>query len=248
MHSLIRGRLLAVVASAIALSGCGGSSPSSPSGKGVALQGTVLSTTASAGATAHAGASAASGKMVVTVQENPAISATVSANGTFELEGLPSGTITLVFTIDGKIVGTLTLTGLGEGVEVKIVVQITPDGVILIEIKIEGQDDDDDPTTPPGSPSACLIQGGSAGSNLELEGTVASGTSSLFKMDVQGNRASALVDVNSGSASFKCVGQSGADCKATFKAGNKVHVRGLLTSCTTSAALVTATEVKVQKP
>ncbi len=67
-------------------------------------------------------------------------------------------------------------------------------------------------------------------------------------MDIQGNRASALVDVNSGSASFKCVGQSGADCKGTFKAGNKVHVRGLLTTCTTTAALVNATEVKVQKP
>ncbi len=149
MHSFIRSALAAVVVSAIALSGCGGSSPSSPSGKGVVLQGTVLSTTAAAGASAHAGASAASGKMVVTVQENPRITATVSANGTFELEGLPSGTITLVFTIDGKVVGTLTLTGLGEDVEVKIVVQITPDGVILIEIKIEGQDDDGDPTTPP---------------------------------------------------------------------------------------------------
>jgi len=248
MHSLIRGGLLAVAASALALSGCGGASPSSPSGKGVSLQGTVLSTAAASGASAHAGAAAASGKMVVTVQENPSITANVSANGTFELEGLPSGTITLVFTIDGKVVGTLTLTGLGEGAEVKIVVQITADGVILIEIKIEGQDDDDDPTTPPGSPSACLISGGNAGSNIELEGTVASGTSSLFKMDVQGNRAGALVDVNSGSASFKCVGQSGADCKNTFKAGNKVHVRGLLTTCSTTAALVNATEVKVQKP
>jgi hypothetical protein len=245
MHESIRGALAAVAASAIALSGCGGSSPGSPSGKGVVLQGTVLSTTAAAGASAHAGASAATGKMVVTVQENPSITATVSANGTFELEGLPSGTITLVFTIDGRVVGTLTLTGLGEDVEVKIVVQITPDGVVLIEIKIEGQDDDGDPTT---SPSACLIEGGRAGSNIELEGTVASGTSSLFKMDVQGNRASALVDVNSGSASFTCVGQSAADCKGAFKAGNKVHVRGLLTTCSTTAALVNATEVKVQKP
>jgi hypothetical protein len=56
------------------------------------------------------------------------------------------------------------------------------------------------------------------------------------------------VDVNASGASFRCVGQSGPDCKANFKIGNKVHVRGLLTTCTATDALVTATEVKVQKP
>jgi hypothetical protein len=86
------------------------------------------------------------------------------------------------------------------------------------------------------------------GSNIELEGKVASGTVSLFELDVQGNRARDLVDVNSSGASFRCVGQSGADCKANFKIGNQVHVRGLLTTCTATDALVTATEVKVQKP
>jgi hypothetical protein len=246
MHSFVRGGLAASLITAVALAGCGGSNPSSPSGKGVVLQGTVLSGTNAAGASAHAGSAAASSKIVVTVQENPAITATVSANGTFELEGLPAGTITLVFTIDGKVVGTLTLTGLSPDAEVKIVVQITADGVILIEIKIDGQDGED---TPPGTtPSACLIEGGRPGSNIELEGTVASGSASSFKMDIQGNRAAGLVDVNAGSASWKCVGKSGSDCKATFKAGNQIHVRGLLTTCSTTAALVNATEVKVQKP
>ncbi|HSD26067.1 MAG TPA: hypothetical protein VLL75_02135, partial [Vicinamibacteria bacterium] len=81
-----------LVASALALNGCGGSSPSSPSGKGVVLQGTVLNATGAAGVSAHSGGSSnASGKMVVTVQQNPAISATVNANGTFELEDLPPG-------------------------------------------------------------------------------------------------------------------------------------------------------------
>jgi hypothetical protein len=247
MNSSLRTGLAALLTSSLALSGCGGSSPSAPSGKGVVLQGTVLSTTGTAGASARSGApSASSGKMVVTVQENPAISATVSANGTFELEGLPAGTITLVFTINGTVVGTVVITGVGTDAEVKIVVQVTADGVILIEIKIDGQDGD--PTTPPDTSSACLIEGGHAGSNIELEGTVASGTFSLFKLDLQGNRANALVDVNSSAASWKCVGQSGADCKASFKAGNQVHVRGLLTTCTTTSALVNATEVKVQKP
>jgi hypothetical protein len=208
----------------------------------------VLSASGSAGASAHSGAASAAGKMVVTVQEQPSISATVSANGTFELEGLPSGTFTLVFTIDGTVVGTIVISGVATDAEVKIVVQITADGVILIEIKIEGLDDDTPPGTPPTTPQACLISGGRAGSNIELEGTVASGTSALFKLDVQGNRASGLVDVNSGGASWKCVGQSASDCRGAFRSGNKVHVRGLLTTCTTSAALVNATEVKVQKP
>jgi hypothetical protein len=248
MHSLIRTSLASTLAAALAVAGCGGASPSSPSGKGVVLQGTVLSASGSAGASAHSGASAAAGKMVVTVQEQPSISATVSANGTFTLEGLPSGTFTLVFTIDGTVVGTIVISGIGTDAEVKIVVQITPDGAILIEIKIEGQGDDTPPGTPPTTPQACLISGGRAGSNIELEGNVASGTSTLFKLDVQGNRASALVDVNAGGASWKCVGQSASDCRGAFKSGNKVHVRGLLTTCTTSAALVNATEVKVQKP
>ncbi len=251
MRAFIRSGLASVVTLALVLSGCGGSSPSSPSGKGVVLQGTVLSSPSGVGATAHAGAAAAAGKTVVTVRENPAISTTVSSNGTFELEDLPAGTITLDFTIDGKLVGTITITGISTGAEVKIVVQITADGVILIQITIDGQEGEDNPPgTPgtPGTPSSCLIEGGRPGSNVELEGTVRSGTTSLFKLDVQGNRAGDLVDVNSSAASWRCVGQSGADCKGTFKEGNQVHVRGLLTTCTTTSAMVNATEVKVQKP
>ena len=87
MSALIRSSLTLVVASAVALSGCGGSSPTSPSGKGVVLQGTVLSAAGAAGATAHAGASSASsGKTIVTVRET-GISVTVSANGTRGLRG-----------------------------------------------------------------------------------------------------------------------------------------------------------------
>jgi hypothetical protein len=86
------------------------------------------------------------------------------------------------------------------------------------------------------------------GSSIELEGKVASGNASLFELDVQGNRARGLVDVNASGAGYRCIGQSGPNCKADLKAGNQVHVRGLLTTCTTTDALVTATEVKVQKP
>jgi hypothetical protein len=182
----------------------------------------------------------------VTVQENPKISATVAANGTFELEGLPSGTVTLVFTVDGRVTGTLTLTGLPPDAEVKIVVQISPTGVILISIEISGGSPSPSPTTSPGT-GACFISGGQAGSGIELEGTVASGNTSLFKLNVQGGRAGGKpVDVNASGASWRCVGQSG-DCKTNFKNGNQVHVSGLLNTCSADAALVTASEVKVQK-
>lgn len=238
---------VAVSALGLSLVACGGSSPSAPSGRGVSLQGVVLSGATGVAASDRAVAAGAKGTMTVTVQEKPSVTATVAANGTFELENLPAGTITLVFTIDGRVVGTITLTGISEDAEVEIVVQVTPDGVILIQIRIEGPQTQPSPGTSP-STGTCLINGGTAGSNIELEGNVASGTSSLFKMDVQGGRASGLVDVNAASASWQCVGQSASDCKAAFRSGNKVHVRGLLTTCSTTAALVNATEVKVQKP
>jgi len=56
------------------------------------------------------------------------------------------------------------------------------------------------------------------------------------------------VNVSASGASFKCNGDKGsADCKTSLKAGDKVHVRGTLTSCSLEQASVTATEVKVQK-
>jgi hypothetical protein len=237
--------LVAIAASALVASGCGGSNPGGPSDRGVVLQGTVVSATGAADVSAHAGASDAK-KTVVTVQENPSISATVAANGTFHLENLPSGTVTLVFTVDDRVSGTVTLTGIPEGAEVRIVVEITPAGVILISITIEGASPSPSPTSSPGT-SACLISGGKAGSSIQLEGTVASGNTSQFKLDVMGNRASKPVDVDASGASWRCVGQSG-DCKTNFRSGNQVHVSGLLNTCSAEVARVTASEVKVQKP
>ena len=65
---------------------------------------------------------------------------------------------------------------------------------------------------------------------------------------VNGNRSSGLVDVAGSGASYVCNGKKGSsDCKANLLPGAKVHVRGNLTSCSTSAASVTATEVMIQK-
>jgi hypothetical protein len=235
--------LLLVGALGVGLGAAGcGDSPSSPSGA-VVVRGTVLEASGSLAAqSAGAIASAAAGRITVTVVEDPSISVTVNGNGTFMLEGLPLGTFTLVFQRDGVTLGTVTVTGVGEGSEVKIIVQIQSSRVVVVELTVD--DHDTDPST-----ASCMIDGGRQGDSIELEGHVASGTPSLFKLDVNGNRASQLVDVStSGPSSFNCVGQAGKGaCPPSPLAGSQVHVRGTLTSCSTSAALVTASEVKVQK-
>lgn len=240
--------VVVLAALAVALA-CGGSdSPSSPSGRGtVAVQGVVLGMASGGGeVTASAAARAASSGITVTV-EGAGISTTVSANGTFEIEGVPSGTFTLVFTKDGVEIGRVVITA-AEGAEVKITVQIQNTALVVIEIKVDDESDDDGGTAT--TPSTCPISGGKVGSRIELEGDVSSGTASAFKMKVNGERASALVDVSASAASFKCNGGaklSGTECQATVKTGAKVHVRGTLMTCATSAAEVTASEVMVQK-
>ena len=83
------GLYLAFLIAGLPLVGCGGSSPTSPSGAGkVVLHGVAVgadgaSTASAGGVTAQA---ASKDKVTVTVQ-GTSISTTVSANGTFELEG-----------------------------------------------------------------------------------------------------------------------------------------------------------------
>ncbi len=234
--------LLPLLAAALTGAACG-SNPASPS-EAVVVRGTVLGATAGTVTAQSAGtaASSAADRITVTVQENPSLTATVSGNGTFVLEGLPLGTFTLIFMRDGVVLGTVTVTGVGDGAEVKIVVQINGSTVVLVELKIDDKDADQSKT--------CLINGGKPGESIQLEGHVASGNASSFKLSVNGNRASGLVDVNtSGPSSYQCVGQAGKGaCPPDPLVGAQVHVSGTLTSCSLSAAMVTASEVKVQKP
>ena len=228
-----------------------GSSPASPSGGGVRLQGVVLqdATAVSARAGVSAQSTASTGKIVVTVQENPSLSVTVSGNGTFEIQGLPASGFTLVFTVNGVTVGQIAITAVAEGTTVKIVVNVSAQAVELVDMET---DNDTGPGTAPGTgdqgTKSCMIEGGRVGAGIELEGNVDSGGSSQFKLRVNGNRSSGLVDVAASGASYKCNGnKGGSDCKSNLKTGSMVHVGGNLTSCTTSAASVTATEVMIQK-
>jgi hypothetical protein len=234
---------------------CGSDNPASPSATKVVLKGTLLDAqaaglSASAAVSAHA---SSGGRITVTVQEDPSLSVTVSGNGTFELSGLPLGSFTLVFSRDGVVLGTIAVSGVQPEVEIKIVVKVKGNAVVLVSLKIgdspeqvgddPGDDQDGD------SNKSCMISGGRVGDGIELEGNVDSGNSSKFKLRVNGNRSGGLVDVNAGGASFQCKGDktSSSECKAKVTDGAKVHVRGTLDSCSQSAAQVTASEVKVQK-
>jgi hypothetical protein len=232
------------------LAGCDGNGPTSSSGsKGAVLHGVALGGGAAAEARGGVSALSTKTKIKVTVREDPSITTVVSVNGTFTLENLPDGTITLEFSVDGVVVGTVTVTGISSGVEVKLVVEITDVTVILIELEIEDEDDDDEEAS-----KSCMINGGKVGKKIELEGNVASGAGATFEMTVNGNRASGPVDVDASGADVKCNGPSSSDKKdkddcdlEDISAGDKIHVRGTLLTCTLSDAQVVASEVKIQK-
>ena len=311
---------------------CGG--PESPSGQGVQLRGTVVGSTGSASAgILSARATAARAVMTVRVVENPAITATIGADGTFTLRGLPEGGFTLEFFLDGVSVGTVHFDEVKPNQEIHLTVSVTSGGVTVLEEKRDGIGHGDveiegdvtavlavgptdsrflingrpvtarpgvtairegnsartvndvtvgrhvhvkgvwldpqaggqqdvlahaivlqgpgDTTPPPGT--ACMINGGRVGAGIELEGNVSSGGASGFMMQVQGNRASGLVQIDTSGAAFECTPASGpnaptpAQCMASVTAGAKVHVRGALQSCDAQNAVVGASSVRVQK-
>jgi len=236
---------IAVVAAAATV-GCGGSSPSAPSagGAGVQVQGVVLpegsALVASSGT--HP-SSAAAQKVVVTVQ-GTTITAEVSANGTFVLRDVPSGSFTLVFTVDGKEIGSIPISA-ADGSEVKVTVRVRNGALVVVDVRIETRLQGASP-----SPATCVISGGRAGEGIELEGTKTSGTWDAFTMEVNGERGRAPVAVTvPSSATIRCIGGAKTEsvdaCKTLLTEKQpKVHVRGTLTAC--DPATVTATEVKVQ--
>ena len=240
-------RLFAVLIAAGALLRCGGANPASPSGSGVTLEGMVLQG-ASAASAASAGVSAQSargGRITVTVQEDPSQTTTVSGNGSFKLENVPVTGFTLVFSVNGVVLGSVSISPVQTTtIKIKIVVQVT-DHVELVDLEMNDENEDQGNQ----DQKTCMINGGRAGEHIELEGVVASGGSDQFQLHVNGNRSSGLVDVTASGASFKCQGDksSSAACKASVKTGAQVHVKGTLTACATSAASATATQVMVQK-
>jgi hypothetical protein len=312
---------------ALVLAACGGN-PAGPSSEGIVLRGTVLGT-ATASASSSSRSAAALAAITVTVQENPAITATVGADGTFTLRGLPEGGFHLVFSSGSTPLGTLAFTEVKPNQEITLTVELSGSTIVVVEerrngighgdleieglvsavlllnpagesrftidgktvvarpgetairegnsartvsdvtvghqvhvkgvwlpadatgqlvlaheIKLQGDDDDG-----PDVDRTCMISGGRAGEGIQLEGSVATGSSAGFMMTVQGNRSSGTVQVDTSGASFKCNGFKGTDaeCRAKVTTGAKIHVSGMLQSCDLSTAMAQASEVKVQK-
>ncbi len=251
--------MVAVGAAALIAVACGGgsSNPGAPSGAmGVRVQGTVLGGAAATGVGALSNGPATSGPIVVTVKGMPSLSVTVSGNGTFELDDLPQGTFTLVFTRNGVTLGQVTVTGASGAATVKIVVQVNGATITLVNMEMDEPEASASPSpsprpspSPSASPGMCLIDDEAVvGRGIEVEGNVASATSSAaFTVDVEGERARGSVAVNAASASFVCVGDARtSDCKSQLKAGAQVHVQGTLTACSATSATVTASRVEIQ--
>jgi hypothetical protein len=122
----------------VALVGCGSDSPSSPSGDGGAtLQGTVLGLPAAASRGDVAAFSTAV-PYTVRVLEDPAITTTIAADGTFTLRGLPTGAFTLVFYDGVTELGRLTIDGVNANQEITLTVAVSGGTVTVIEQRRNG--------------------------------------------------------------------------------------------------------------
>src|SRR5262249_23998872 len=137
-------------------------------------------------------------------------------------------------------------------VEIKLTVQIKATVVVMIDLEMDGTSSDDNGT------KTCAISGGTVGKGIELEGARDSVAGTTFARKVNGEGSSALGTVDMSGASFKCNGgadssdsgkgngKSGTCDASSLTAGQKVHVKGTLLSCTTTDAHVIATEVMLQ--
>jgi hypothetical protein len=123
---------------AFVLAACG-DNPASSSGDGIVLRGTVVGASAAGASALSIGTANATADVVtVTVQENPAITTTVGADGTFTLRGLPEGGFHLVFSSGGLILGTLAFTEVKPNQEITVTVQVSGSTVTLLEDRRNG--------------------------------------------------------------------------------------------------------------
>jgi hypothetical protein len=244
--------VLAVSVATLGLVACGSDTPASPSGSGsVTLEGVLLGEGAAFTASDDDGASSSDGPVVVEIVGTD-LSVTISGNGTFKIEEIPEGGITVRFTQDGVVLAEFGVPYAAEGTTVKIVVKKEGQVIVLVDLEMDTDDDDgdsdDDGDDPDDATSAsCVVDGGRQDDRIELEGNVVSGHGTDFNLAT--NRSSVAVHVLAEEAEFKCNGNTagGDPCPDAVQEGAKVHVRGTLTTCTSSEATVTATQVKVQK-
>jgi hypothetical protein len=131
---------LAIALVAIVAAGCGGSILSS-SDSPASLTGRVTGAPVGGGsATASAASSAARATVTVTVEEDPSLTASVGADGTFTLRGLPANGFTLIFRW-GREEARLRLTGVRGGQRITITVRLSGGQAVLLEDQRDGESD-----------------------------------------------------------------------------------------------------------
>lgn len=218
-------RTMAATASTLVvalLAGCG-LLPNSASSD-VVLRGTVLGLGARVRASSdvHAlNAAAAADQIEVTVEEDPGIKTKVDDDGSFVLRGLPEDGFTVVFTLNGAVIGTQWFDEVAPNQEITIVVEII-DGEAVVtdemrtgighgDIEIEGLVD------------AVLTLNPAGDSRFRIDGRVViarPGTTAIR----EGNTARTVNDVT---------------------AGRRVHVKGEYVNGSTD---ILAREIKLQGP
>lgn len=211
-----------LTAAAFVLAACGGN-PASSSGDGVVLRGTVVGASAVGASALSVGTAPATAEVVtVTVQENPAITTTVGADGSFTLRGLPEGGFHLVFSSGGVPLGTLFFTEVKPNQEITVTVQVTGSTVTLLEDRRNGIGHGD--VEIEGKVTAVLVLDPTGDSRFTIDGktVVARPGETAIR---EGNQARTVSDVT---------------------VGHQVHVKGVWLPAEASGQPVLAHEIKLQ--
>lgn len=122
-------------------------SSTSPSGPSVSnrVSGAFVSETGAA-VRQTARASSSFEGITVSVRQDGTITVDVSSNGTFTLEGVPVGRVTVVFTRDGTEIGEIDIHGVGSSEEIRMMLELSGDTVVLLEMERgleDGEGDDE---------------------------------------------------------------------------------------------------------
>lgn len=219
---------LAPLVAALVLAACGGggSSPTGPSGAtGVTLVGNVVGADAGTSSQRSLSSLPAGTTLVVTVQENPAITTTVGSDGSFTLRGLPEGGFTLVFSLNGSVIATLSFAEVRPNQEITITVALSGATLTLMEQRRNGIGHGD--VEIEGLVEQVLALDPAGESRYVIDGymVVARPGETAIR---EGNRARSVTDVS---------------------VGRRVHVKGVfIPSETRGGQAVLAQEIKLQGP
>jgi hypothetical protein len=132
--------ILAIIAAAcgvLFLAGCGGGGGGGSSSTVTSTKTAIVIGKFTTPSTAKAGDGivmvAAGDPIEVHVESEPDIKTTVGADGSFTLRGLPEGSVTLVFTQGGTVIGTLTFREVAANQQITITIQAAEGEVILVD-------------------------------------------------------------------------------------------------------------------